>query len=251
VGAGLFLMDATILGPANRVAESLRGVMRGGTPVRPLQQPWMAGSDGTIYHVRGYDPLQRRFEGLDIFEFDDAARLVRRTVAASAVSATDGGSASWELANGWTRTFDAAGEPSGYTAFDRTRRELETAAYFTQEPPDARFMSYAQLRQHSARLRSSGLDAREHEVGAARKVAYPFVTMIMTLIAIPFAMTLGRSGTMAGIAAGIGLAIAYWGTINVSAALGAGGALAPLLAAWAPNLVFGAGAAYLLLTVRT
>jgi lipopolysaccharide export LptBFGC system permease protein LptF len=27
--------------------------------------------------------------------------------------------------------------------------------------------------------------------------------------------------------------------------------IAPLLAAWAPNLLFGAGAAYLLLTVRT
>ena len=34
-------------------------------------------------------------------------------------------------------------------------------------------------------------------------------------------------------------------------ALGAGGVLPPLLAAWAPNLLFGAGAVYLLLTART
>jgi lipopolysaccharide export LptBFGC system permease protein LptF len=88
-------------------------------------------------------------------------------------------------------------------------------------------------------------------VGAQRKLAYPFVTLIMTLIAIPFAVTMGRSGTMAGIAAGIGLAIAYWGANTLSAALGAGGALAPAIAAWAPNLIFGAGAIYLLLTVRT
>jgi lipopolysaccharide export LptBFGC system permease protein LptF len=37
----------------------------------------------------------------------------------------------------------------------------------------------------------------------------------------------------------------------VFAAFGAGGAMPTLLAAWAPNLLFGAGAVYLLLTVRT
>jgi LPS export ABC transporter permease LptG len=251
-GAALFLMDATILGTANRHAEGLRSVMRGASAAQPLQQPWVVGTDGTIYHVRGYDPVRTRFEGLDIFEFDAAARLARRTFAASAVPGShDGATAGWELADGWTREFDAAGEPAGYAAFGREVRALETASYFSQEPPDARFMSYAQLRRHSARLRSSGVDALEQDVGAQRKLAYPFVTLIMTLIAIPFAVTMGRSGTMAGIAAGIGLAIAYWGAITLSAALGAGGALAPAIAAWAPNLIFGAGAIYLLLTVRT
>ena len=33
--------------------------------------------------------------------------------------------------------------------------------------------------------------------------------------------------------------------------IGAGGLIVPLLAAWAPNILFGAFAAYLLLTVRT
>jgi lipopolysaccharide export LptBFGC system permease protein LptF len=33
--------------------------------------------------------------------------------------------------------------------------------------------------------------------------------------------------------------------------MGAGGLLSPILAAWAPNLLFGAAAAYLVLTVRT
>jgi LPS export ABC transporter permease LptG len=252
VGALLFLMDATVLGTANRRAEALRSVMRGGSPIQPLHQPWVVGTDGTMYHVRGYDPHSGRFEGIDRFEFDaHMSALVRRTFASRAQPLGPGASATWALEDGWTREFSADGEEAGYAAFDRAVERLETASYFAREPPDARFMSYAELRRHSAQLRASGFDVLEHEVGVARKLAYPFVTLIMTLIAIPFAVTMGRSGTMAGLAAGIGLAIAYWGTINVSAALGAGGALAPALAAWAPNLVFGAGAAYLLLTVRT
>jgi lipopolysaccharide export LptBFGC system permease protein LptF len=50
---------------------------------------------------------------------------------------------------------------------------------------------------------------------------------------------------------GIALALVYWGALSISAAVGAGGLLPPALAAWAPNLLFGAGATYLVLTVRT
>ena len=56
---------------------------------------------------------------------------------------------------------------------------------------------------------------------------------------------------MAGIGVGIALAVTYWTAISIFAALGSGGVLPPTLAVWAPNLLFGAAAAYMLLTVRT
>jgi len=68
---------------------------------------------------------------------------------------------------------------------------------------------------------------------------------------VPFAVTTGRHGALYGIGAGIVLAIVYWLVISVFAAIGTAGLIPPALAAWAPNLLFGAGAAYLLLTVRT
>ena len=59
------------------------------------------------------------------------------------------------------------------------------------------------------------------------------------------------SGAMYGIGAGLMLALIYWTTLSVFGALGAGGWIAPALAAWAPNILFGAAAVYLLLTVRS
>jgi lipopolysaccharide export LptBFGC system permease protein LptF len=112
-------------------------------------------------------------------------------------------------------------------------------------------MSYTQLRDYTERLRASGLDVVPQQVALWRKLSFPFVTLIMTLLAVPFAVTIGRSGAMAGIGVAIGIAIVYWTTISVFAAMGAGGVMAPALAAWAPNMLFGAGALYLLLTVRT
>ena len=112
-------------------------------------------------------------------------------------------------------------------------------------------MNFAQLRVYIDELRASGYNVLEHEVGLHRKIAFPFVTLVMTLIAVPFAVTTGRRGAMYGIGVGIVLALVYWTMISIFAAFGASGVIDPMLAAWAPNLVFGAAAAYLLLTVRT
>ena len=73
----------------------------------------------------------------------------------------------------------------------------------------------------------------------------------MTLLAVPFAVTTGRRGALYGIGVGIVLAMVYWTANNLFGAVGDAGLLSPVLAAWAPNILFGGGAAYLLLTVRT
>ena len=49
----------------------------------------------------------------------------------------------------------------------------------------------------------------------------------------------------------VALSIAYWVILNVLCAVGEGGVLTPVLAAWSANLLFGAAALYMILTVRT
>jgi lipopolysaccharide export LptBFGC system permease protein LptF len=112
-------------------------------------------------------------------------------------------------------------------------------------------MDYGQLRAYIAKLEASGSYVVPYLVALQRKVAFPFVTVIMTLLALPFAVTTGRRGAMYGIGIGIVLAIVYWIALSLFGALGAGGLLAPALAAWAPNILFGAAALYMNLTVRT
>lgn len=255
-GGGLFMLDQSVLGPANRRAESIRWVMKGQIGEGPdaFSRQWAMSPDGrVIYHYNYFDAAKRQLLLLDVYRFDAGFhRIVERTSAQRAVNVdAPGGQAVWRLDQGWTRAFDDTGEPKDFAAFASTDRPLETPAYFGTEAPDARFMSYTQLRDYTAHLQESGLNVLEQQVALARKVSFPFITLIMTLIAVPFAVTIGRSGAMAGIGIGIGLAIVYWTTLSLFAALGAGGMLTPLLSAWAPNLLFGAGAAYLLLTVKT
>jgi LPS export ABC transporter permease LptG/LPS export ABC transporter permease LptF len=250
-GATLFTLEQTVLGPANRRAEAIRHVMRGGSPETfdVFNRQWVMGSDGDVYHYNYFDSRARTFTGLSVYEFTkDMTRLTQRTFADRAAY-VDGDA--WLAERGWTCEFDETGDQCRFTPFARARKSFEPASHFTTEAPDPDFMSYTQLRTYTDRLQASGLDVVRQKVALWRKVSFPFVTIIMTLLAVPFAVTIGRSGAMAGIGVAIAIAIVYWTTISVFAAMGAGGVMPPMLAAWAPNLLFGAGALYLLLTVRT
>jgi LPS export ABC transporter permease LptG len=254
-GGILFALEETILGPSNREAEAIRRVIRGGSPQTfdVLNRRWVTGSGGQIYHYNFFDPRSRLLNGLSIYEFEQPDRLARRTYVERATYAGPGaaGADTWHLEAGWLREFDERGQTKTFEPIAQRERQIEPVAHFATEQPDERFMSYSQLRGYVTQLQTSGFDVSEQRVALERKLSFPFVTIVMTLIAVPFAVTTGRRGAMYGIGVGIVLALAYWVAISVFAALGTGGLVAPTLAAWAPNLLFGAGAGYLLLTVRT
>jgi lipopolysaccharide export LptBFGC system permease protein LptF len=73
----------------------------------------------------------------------------------------------------------------------------------------------------------------------------------MAILGVPFSFTTGKKGAFFGITASVAIAMSYWGVFSVFETMGAYGLLIPLLAAWAPNLLFGAAGLALLFTIRT
>jgi len=128
---------------------------------------------------------------------------------------------------------------------------IEPPDYFGTETSKPDEMNLRQLQRYVDDLESSGADASSARVALHGKIAFPFVAIVMTLLAVPFAVTTGSRGALYGIGLGIALSIAYWFILTIFGAVGATGLLPPALAAWAPNLFFAAGATYMLLTVRT
>jgi LPS export ABC transporter permease LptF/LPS export ABC transporter permease LptG len=253
----LFGMEERVLAVANRRADQLKHLIRGGSPQTfdVLNRKWIVGRQGEVYHYQFFNPRTRELNGVSIFEFDLAAHALTRRAYAGRALPLDGGSdqgrSLWQLSSGWVRQFDSDTAAGEYQPFQQTTMPLEAADYFVTEVPEPRRMNYPQLSRYIQELRQSGYDVLGHEVELYRKVAFPFVTLVMTFIAVPFAVTTGRRGAMYGIGVGIVLALLYWTMISIFAAFGSGGLISPLLAAWAPNLIFGAAAIVLLLTVRT
>ena len=123
--------------------------------------------------------------------------------------------------------------------------EPETAA------PLAEMMTVPQLRRYIEELSASGFNVVPLTIDLQKKLAFPFVTVVMTLLAIPFGMTTGKRGTLYGIGIGIVLALSYWIVMGAFGAIGKAAGLAPVMAGWAPNILAAGSAAYLLLTTRT
>ena len=259
----LFLMQERVLVSSNREADKLERTIRHWPEVTTaLNRRWMVGSGGEMYHYDFFDQRANRFSNLLVYRLDEQAWQLRAVTRATDTlfippATPDPNSRRWLGRGGWTReivTGPANEEDQAEVKYDTfTERELnlEPASYFKTDEPNADLMTYGQLNDYIGRLNASGANVVPQRVALARKVAFPFVTVIMTILAVPFAVSTGRHGAMYGVGIGIALAITYIVAMSIAGALGAGGALPPLLAAWAPNILFGAAAMYMVLTVRT
>jgi LPS export ABC transporter permease LptG/LPS export ABC transporter permease LptF len=250
----LFGMGESILARANRQAEAVNHEIRYGSPrtVDVMNRRWIVGEGGSIYHFLSFDADRDLFENLSVFDFGERPwGLDRRVFAEQA--AYDVGNAVWDGRDVWVRNFgDSAAGSSRFTEAEAVGLPfLELPDYFETEPPDSELMNLRELDAYVNELRQSGFDVVQLVVDLHRKISFPFVTLILTLIAVPFAVTMGPRGALYGIGVGIALACSYWIVMSVFGAIGSAGMLAPILAAWAPNLLFGASATYFLLTVRT
>jgi LPS export ABC transporter permease LptG/LPS export ABC transporter permease LptF len=254
VGSAILVgLEEGVLAVSNRRADAINNRIRGRLPTTPeLNRRWVTANNGNVYQYLYFEPGRNRLNSLSIYEFGaDPSTLARRRFFSYATF--DGeretkGQVTWQGGKGWQRDFEPRRR---FTPFTSQPIAMEGPGYFAGERPDEQYMSYRQLSEHVTSLQAGGFDVVPYVVALHRKLAFPFVTLIMALIAVPFAVTTGKRGAMYGIGAGIVLAILYWTAISVFGAVGAGGLMAPALAAWAPNIIFGCAAMYLLLTVRT
>jgi lipopolysaccharide export LptBFGC system permease protein LptF len=264
----LFLLQDRVLASTNREADRLEARIRGwNEPSTPLTQHWRVGTSGQIYLFDIFEPKPPRFRRIHIYDVDQTTWQLRsityfNEVMAQQARRPEGDQALiWKGKSGWRRELMPAvaargGRPDEdvpvrYEVIGERVLPLEPPQYFESSVPKADQMTLGELRTYISQLRASGSNVLPYLVELHRKVAFPLVTVVMTLIAVPFAITTGRRGAMYGIGIGIVLAIVYFIVMSVFVALGQGGVLTPVLAAWAPNLMFSALAAYMILTVRT
>ena len=72
-------------------------------------------------------------------------------------------------------------------------------------------MNYGELSRYIDDLKQSGFDTQTPRPSSStRKIADPLTTLVMAILAVPFALSMGKRGGLVGIATAIGLAIAYW-----------------------------------------
>jgi len=251
VGSGLlFALEERVLAHSSRKAEALEDVIRGRPPrtfdVR--NRNWQANKHGAIYYYENFDSRSETLNGLSIFELKRPPyRMVGHTSATRAVHRNG----TWTAENGWMQRFPATAQSSRESFSTRPIALPPISDFRDIQQTESRLANVVELWDYIQRMSASGVNLAEQRVNLHRKLAFPLVTLVMTLLAIPFGVTTGKKGAMYGIGLAIVLAFGYFFLTAFFLAVGTTAVLPAPLAAWAPNILFLAGAVYLMLTVRT
>jgi len=282
VGVSLFAFDESLLPPANRRQEALRSVIKG-KPAQTFLRPdrkWMSGETAAadlgathmasglwvpnaasasintqparIFYYQAFDSDHDKFANLYVFEFDPVTFTLSRRIFASSVH-WDSDVSRWVFDKGWVRTFTGEALDS-YKPFEQSAfPEIhEQPSYFKKEDSQPQEMNFEELDRYISDLRQSGFDDTNRlSVQLNRKLAYPVITLVMAILAIPFALATGKRSGIAGFAVAIFLAVVYLGITSLFEAMGNVNTLPPPLAAWAPDLLFSLAGAWFLLRTPT
>jgi LPS export ABC transporter permease LptF/LPS export ABC transporter permease LptG len=276
LGAGLvaslllYGMQEWILPHTNKVAAMDKNRIKGRAAQSSDQfdRRWVLASDGRFYNfdyivesrqagARGPDDREFSAYGFSTYDVDQKTWQLRDRVYASR-AVWSSATRTYELERGWRRVTGA--DTTRFEPFQNQRvraigrdpgGEIEPPSYFKREEKPSDTMGFRELRGYIGSLESRGFDVAKLRVQLHRKLAFPMVGLVMTLLAVPFSFVVARHGALYGIGIAIVIAIVYWAVLGIFEALGNSGLLTPSLAAWAPNLLFGAAGLYMTLTLRT
>jgi LPS export ABC transporter permease LptG/LPS export ABC transporter permease LptF len=253
VAGVLFASDQFYLPYTNKRQDELRNRIKG-KPAQTYLRPdrkWIFGQQSDIYYYQLFDPDRDAFGGITVFQFDPKTFQITHRVTAERAhwSAPMG---RWVYEQGWERSLNGSAIEN-YRRFDAATfpQLAEAPAYFKKEVKQSSEMNYEELRRYIHDLEQSGFDVVRLRVQLQKKIAYPLITLVMAVLAIPFALSAGKRGALAGVATAIGIGVVYWTISGLFEAMGNLSQLPPAVAAWSPNLVFGFIGGYLILRMPT
>jgi LPS export ABC transporter permease LptG/LPS export ABC transporter permease LptF len=253
LAGALFFFDQFYLPAANRRQDALRNIIKG-KPAQTYLRPdrrWIVGQHDTIYYYQFFDSDRDQFARITSYEFEPHSFQITRRIYGARAHWEDSLN-KWIYENGWQRTFHGPAIQS-YKKFDvATFAELaEPPTYFKKEVKQSSEMNYEELTQYIRDLEQSGLDVVRLKVQLQEKFAFPLITFVMAILAIPFALSTARRGALTGVAVAVGIAVAYTIVSSLFEAMGNLSQLPPMLAAWSPDLIFALVGGYLVLKVPT
>lgn len=148
----------------------------------------------------------------------------------------------WTLTNAITHTFSADGftqvEVAAKSMTLNLRVPLSSLAQSAFSQPDQLTMS--QLGQEMRGLAKTGQDYSIVAYNYYAKLAVPFMCLAFALCSPPLTLRFARTGAYSGIFISLILVWMAWNTLLLARYAGDSGRVDPIVAAWAPDVIFAA-----------
>ncbi len=207
---------------------------------------WLRGPDNSIVNIDLVSPNRNEMIGINIYKLNTDYSLRERIKADSLL---------WENGN-WrlkhSRTFTVVDDEIRFhVSDDEIFNIVENPNDLGTIVKDSQEMNFQELWDYVKRLKSSGYKAASYEVDLYNKIAFPFSSLLVVMLSIPFSIHKVRSGGAGkGIAIAVVIAFFYWTLMSVGGSLGRSGMLPPMVAAWFANIIFGFAAIVVLVRIQ-
>ncbi len=199
------------------------------------------GLRNRLVFVDTFDPNTNEIIGITIITHDKNQNLTEKIVALKGKWT----GIAWKFLNCQITTYNTTlpnvpGEVKIYQ--EKLMDFKETPSDFMKQRMDITAMNIRQLYDYIHRFSGSGAikTITNLQVDLYQKIAFPFRTIIIVLAGLPFALMTGRrkSQTLTSVAIALGIGFIYYVLDAVGLALGKGGGLPPIAAAWLAPFVF-------------
>ena len=212
----------------------------------PIKQLFFYGLDNRLFFIDEFFPSNKTLRGLTVIGQDSQQRMTEKITAMKGEWTGSG----WKLYNcQMTRYLPEDQSLDGDAPFFKEKIVdiKESPSDILKQKSTVSTMNIQELRAYIKRFKGSGATPvlNSLKVDLHQKIAYPFACIIIILVGLPFALVTGKRKGLSFASVGIALLIGFFFFVvnSVGLALGKGGALPPLAAAWfAPILFLAAGA---------
>jgi len=209
---------------------------------------WLTTKDGAIWNIDQFDPETGRMKNVSIFYRLNELEIQKR-IDANEVVWNDN---HWEFLDGFIRKFSSGGIDSTVYFEKKIFPVKETLNDFITNSKTIRSeeMSLREMYEKIKGLTAEGKDTLKSRVELHQKISYPFVSLVLALLAIPLSLRSSRHGGVlfcVGVNLAMGFVFSFLYAMGIS--LGFGGVFNPVLAAWGPFLFFLSIGFYLIFTL--
>ena len=191
------------------------------------------GNVQRLTYARKFDEGTNSMQAVTIQEFEND-RLVRVENAERALWENN----QWIMQSGVIYDISGDGKLERTMKFDQQVLPLDkppVAIMREQKKPDE--MTIRELKQHIKVLKSEYVKSSYYEIELYQRVTIPAASFVFALIGTPLGLQPQRSSSSIGLGISIIIIFIYYTIMTITTALGQGGAIAPLLAAWIPNII--------------
>lgn len=247
----MFIADETVIPWSNKTSEYIQDVeiaRKKETTYFKEDQIWMRFPD-SIVHIRKFDKKAQILERISVVRWDPNYNFQEKVFADKAKWWKDhwvfyGVNKTLRTPDGRFHVETLASMPG---PLNKAPSDFERGEKPTKE------MNLIQLDEYIQKLLDEGQAPTRYLVDWHDKIAFPLVCLVMAALSVPFAIKVSPRG--GGVAVGLGLsllvAFSYWIVHTMFIALGHGGFIPPVAAAWGANVIFGLTATILVLQAGT